>query len=377
VPVYKDASGRWYYKHDLPRGPNGKRRQKVKRGFKTKKLAVDALEISVYEAKLGIGADPERITLAKYMVRFLNARKGAVADTTHTSMAWAINHWIAPHLGQLKLAQLEPDHLDKFYRTLRDSHLAENTQHLVHQVLRQIFRRGAKRRELRHDLLLGVDTAKKTGREYTVLTPEQQILLIDGLKDGFMEVKLPVQLLLTTGMRVGEVAALKWIDLNLAEDKITLRKETTKTKRGRTITLFPETTEALKRHREDLLDYAPFITKWDAEGPVFPRWDGGPWKVTTLSSAIVRKAGKIEGVPRIRTHDLRHTHASDLLAAGVPVTTVSARLGHSSPKITLEVYAHAIPGEEDLAAKLGAARLQAARSKIQGETQKVGIYRVK
>jgi integrase len=156
-----------------------------------------------------------------------------------------------------------------------------------------------------------------------------------------------------TGMRRGELAGLAWADVDLDKGHLTVRASLTqrgaelrwgapKTDSGaRVVTLDANTVEMLRRHelaqREESLKHGR--CRWNARGLVFVRRDGSPMRPDSIThgfSVICVQAG----VPVRRLHDLRHTHASMALAAGLPTKVVSDRLGHSSTQITENIYQH-------------------------------------
>jgi integrase len=175
------------------------------------------------------------------------------------------------------------------------------------------------------------------------------------------------RLMLQTGMRRGEALGLRWRDLDLDRARLSVRQQLVragaavafgppKTAAGRRqIALDKGTVAVLKAHkaaqREERLRWGPAYKDGDL---VFCRPDGHPHDVDVISQrwdASVARAG----VARIRLHDARHTHATLLLQAGVPVKVVSERLGHSKTSLTQDVYQHVIPGmQEDAAARIGA-----------------------
>lgn len=120
----------------------------------------------------------------------------------------------------------------------------------------------------------------------------------------------------------------------------------TKTSRPRTVVIAPSLVDALAREREQQDRARRAATSWeDAWGLVFTTATGAPidpYHLTVAFRELVREAP----VPVIRLHDLRHTHASLLLATGVPIKVVSARLGHTSIAMTMDVYAHLLPGQD-------------------------------
>ena len=182
-----------------------------------------------------------------------------------------------------------------------------------------------------------------------------------------------------SGPRRGELAALRWVDRRLCNQHGFGRQETVvvagqpvtgdvKTRRSRRVVDIDQGTAAIlrslvKRQREQRLVMGQ---GWHNTGLVFTMPTGEPWhpdRITRAFDRLVTPASKVKAQqaqmvrPRIRLHDLRHTHASHLLAAGVNVKVVSDRLGHASVAFTLDTYAHVMPGQQADAAAAVAALL--------------------
>ncbi len=174
-----------------------------------------------------------------------------------------------------------------------------------------------------------------------------------------------VILALFTGMRRGEVVALRWRNVDLAGKVIAVREsieetkehgpqfKTTKTKNGvRDITLPDIVVETLTEHRRAQLEsrFRLGQGKPPADALVFPSDDGGPQYPRNLSGEW-KEACKLVGLdPPVTFHALRHTHASQLIDAGIDVVKISKRLGHANPTITLQVYAHLFRKRDDVSA---------------------------
>lgn len=169
----------------------------------------------------------------------------------------------------------------------------------------------------------------------------------------------------TTGMRRSELLGLRWDDVDLVKSTVTVRGTVVPGLDGyelvdaqksptsaRTIHLDGRTVALLRRYREgeQALEAEVESTSGN-QFLVFMRADGSWWNPPAISLAF-RRAVEGAGVPRIRFHDLRHTHATLLLKAGVNPKVVSERLGHSSVTFTLDTYAHVIPGMQPEAAEL-------------------------
>jgi len=178
----------------------------------------------------------------------------------------------------------------------------------------------------------------------------------------------PVLLAVTGGLRRGEILALRWQDMDLETGHAIIarsleqttegvRVKAPKTERGRRTVIFPSyTLDALRIHKKEQ------ATRRLALGPAYtdnalicPREDGAFWPPVTLSTsfaAVIRRSG----MTHFRFHDLRHTHATQLLRNGIHPKIVSERLGHSNIGIPLDTYSHVLPGmQEDAAFKLDAA----------------------
>jgi integrase len=155
-----------------------------------------------------------------------------------------------------------------------------------------------------------------------------------------------------TGKRRGEVLGLRWSDIDFDASTLSIRRSVsctgyqvhttpTKTRTSRrAIDLDPRTVAVLRDWRHHQLDELRSVA---ADGTVFTRPDGQPVHPHALSQTVDRLQ-RAAGVPTIRLHDLRHTHATLMLKHGVPLKVVSERLGHSTPAFTMAVYQHVLPG---------------------------------
>jgi integrase len=170
---------------------------------------------------------------------------------------------------------------------------------------------------------------------------------------------------LATGIRRGELLGLRWQDVDLDNARLRversleetraegLRFKSPKTKHGRrTISLPGAAVAALRKHRKAQQEryLALGLGKVPAEALIFPAWDGKPRHPDGLSKQFTEMMSRI-GLP-VTLHALRHTHASQLISGGVDVLTISRRLGHGSPAITLSVYGHLFSNTDDRAARI-------------------------
>jgi integrase len=197
----------------------------------------------------------------------------------------------------------------------------------------------------------------------TVWTAQEARRFLQGIKDD--PLRALWTLALTTGMRRGELLGLKWTDVDLESARLSVRRSLAvvdggpvesepKTRRGRrSISLDESTVALLRQHRAEQAAQRLALGKPFTGGEyIFVSPDGHPIHpdtVTKRSQVLARRAK----LPRIRFHDLRHTHATLALQAGVHPKVVSERLGHASTVITLDTYSHAVPAlEEEAAARI-------------------------
>ena len=179
---------------------------------------------------------------------------------------------------------------------------------------------------------------------------------------------MPILIAATTGMRRGEVLGLRWSDLDLDTGMASVRQTLESTKAGlifkqpktarsrRRLSLLTMTVQALRAHRTEQnkarLALGP---AYEDHGLVCARADGRPINPRQLSKDFLSLLRRADGLPRIRFHDLRHTHATQLLRQDVHPKIVSERLGHATIAITLDTYSHVMPGmQEDAALRLDA-----------------------
>lgn len=177
-------------------------------------------------------------------------------------------------------------------------------------------------------------------------------------------VYIPILLAVTTGMRRGEILGLRWSDIHLDAYTLAvcqslehtrvggLKFKQPKTRRGRRVVVLPTVAvEALRKHRavqgrirlQAGSDYKD-------QDLVCARWDGSPRNPGAVTRAFAKLVVDL-GLPKVRFHDLRHSHATQLLREGIHPKVVSERLGHATVGITLDTYSHVTPSMQEEAAK--------------------------
>ena len=345
---------------------NGKTRQRY---FNTQEEAADALNEMLYEQRRGILATGPDQTVKQFIEYWLEeVHKPAIRISSYVNYRALLDNHILPELGHYKLRQLTVQHIESFYARKVKQGLSANTLKVIHGVLHNA---------LSHAVYLNLiarnvsDIAKKslprqTRFEIQPLTKEQAQRLLEQARGEKSEALLI--LAITTGMRRGELVALRWSDIHLEEGYLQvchsaryagkgygLQITEPKTKSSRRkIVLSPLLIEALLVHRtrqEEARKAAG--DAWQAHDLVFCDRHGDYLDPDTLRNWL-KKLLKEADLPSIRFHDLRHSAATLLLERGIHAKVVQELLGHSSIMMTLDIYSHVLPSlQEDAMDRLG------------------------
>jgi len=344
-------------------GPTGMV-QRSKGGFATKREGQAFLTETLSAIRTGGFAEPTKITLAEYITeRWLPGREASLRASTLDAYRRSIELHLLPALGHVKLQQLSPDHLDRFYADLLRSGLAPKTVRNLHTTLHKALKDAVRKNLVVRNVADAADPPRlrRPGEvEMKTWTPEQLRAFLEGI--GGHRLAAGFLLAATTGMRRGEVLGLRWRDIDFGARRLKINQTVLnvaykitigepKTARSRrTVALDPETVRVLLEHRRrQAAEREEVGEAYVDQDLVFPREDGQPTHPDLFSQTFQRTLKRL-GLPRIRLHDLRHTHATMGLAAGVPVKIMSTRLGHATAAFTQDVYVHSLPHMEDAAA---------------------------
>lgn len=332
----------------------------------TRKEAEGSLAALVTELSQGSGAHAATTaTVAELIEEWLDLKRETLSVTTWEGYAGKARFRLIPALGKIAVRKLTVRDIDGLYRALvRDEKLAASTIRQIHNVLvgslDQAVRWGWRRDNPAR--LATLPSVRQTD-----VRPPAPLDVIAAIESADQELAMFVRIAAVVGGRRGEVGAVRWSNVDLAAGDLTISKalvetadrrifeKDTKTHQARRVALDAATVEALRLWREELERRAELCgTTLASDGFVFsPAADGSaPWRPYHWTSAWRRLRDRIGIDPAVRLHDLRHFTATRLLDAGVPVKTVSSRLGHARPATTLNVYAHFIPATDRVAADL-------------------------
>ena len=355
----------------------GRQRHRWYAGGATRKDAEKLLAEMVKRHHDGDYRAPDRITLGVYLEeRWLPAMRAQLRHSTWDSYRRNVEIHVKPRIGSIVLQRLTPEDLDGFYAgLLTDGRrngggggLSPRSVRIIHGMLRKALADACRKGSLVRNVADLADPPKPSAygnKEMRIWTAAQLRQFLEEIADHRLAPAF--FLAANTGMRRGEVLGLRWGDVDLDTARISVQHSVvnvayelvladvkTKTSR-RTIDLDARTVAVLRAWRKAQLEERLALGRRpDDDGIVFAALDGRPTHPDLFSQIFDRQVTK-STLPRIRLHDLRHTHASILLGAGVPVKVVSERLGHSSPAFTMTVYQHVLPGmQADAAATFSA-----------------------
>lgn len=375
---HKDLkTGKWWFVAELGAGPGARRRQARRRGFATKKAAqeeLDRLRTAVREHSY---VSRSATTVGAYLDDWLDSlTTRGTALSTIASYRRNISLHVHPALGEVRLQALSASALDSLYaQLLADGRcdgrggLRPKTVRYIHFILRKALADASRKGLLRRNVADDADppSAKaSTAPEMCWWEPQELNRFLFQVAE---EELFPLfRLAAMTGMRRGEVCGIRWSDIDLEGAALVVRRQLLtvdhqmhfadrpKTDKGRRrIELDTETVAVLRRHRTTQSERRLLVgAGWTDLDLVFCGLAGEALHPESVAKVFERRVAT-SGLPRIRFHDLRHTHCAHLIAAGQDAKVVSTRLGHASVSFTYDRYGHLMPEAGSTAAAAVAA----------------------
>lgn len=382
---YETGAGeRWLIAYRIRDPQTDTRRQVLRRGFTTQRKATQALREVLVKADAGTYVEPSKQPLGEYLTAWLDGLR--LAPSTVASYRKNVRLHVAPYLGGMPLAGLTATDINGLYRRLetdgrRDGGaggLAPRTVRYVGTILHAALKDAVREGRLvanPADKATPPSARQAAPPEMHVWDGEQLRAFLDWSERTGDELYPLWTVLAVTGMRRGEALALRWGDVNFAEGTVAVRRSVgvvknhgareeivfgaPKSGRARVIEVDGRSMAMLRAYRAERATISLMLARDDA--PLLGTADGKvrhPERVTRAWEARQQKIRADLGdtaPPRIRLHDLRHTHATILLRGREHPKVVSERLGHSKIGITLDTYSHAVPAMgREAAAKFAA-----------------------
>jgi len=362
--IRERSPGHWAIVLDHHDPVTGRRKRRWHSFEGTKRQAQVRCAELVAELQSGTSVDPSKITVVEFLDRFDRDWAALhVSARSRDRYRFALDH-VRRHLGNRMLQKVQPADIAALYASLTREGLAPRTTRMVHTALHRALGQAKNWGILRDNPADIAKPPKAPSKETPMLQPSEAVGLLDRLRG--QPLYLIASLALGTGMRRNELLGLRWGDVDLDAGRLTIeqaleqtatygiRIKAPKTKHGRrTISLPAHLVAELRQHwreqQEQRLGMG--LGKAPDSAPVFATADGGHVSPNAITKAWPVAMAAI-GMPAVTLHSLRHTHASMLINAGLDILTISRRLGHSSPTITLNVYGHLIHGGDDRAAQI-------------------------
>jgi len=345
--IYKRADGRWTASVSLP----GARRKSYY--GTTRQEVASKLVAAQKQRQDGLPLLTERQTVKSYLEEWLETARPSLRPATHKRYSEYVRLHAIPVIGAVPLTRLSPQHLQRLYANRMEAGLSPTSAGHLHAVLHRALGQAARWGQIARNPVDLVTRPRADHHEMATLSPEQARGLLAAARDERLEALYVVAL--STGMRQGELLALKWPDVDLDGAHVTVRATLQRVGNGwtfnepktagsrRRVSLTSAAVAALKRHRASQAEERLRCSFWQDPELVFATGVGSPMDATHVIRRSFHPLLIRAGLPRIRFHDLRHTAATLLLGQGVHAKIVSEMLGHSNIAITMDLYSHVTP----------------------------------
>lgn len=369
--LWREDKNAYYIRYELPTGLDGKRKQRMEScgiGASEEDARI-RLRDREQQRDHGIIVDCTNDSVSQYMAKWMQLGKLDRSPSTHERYDQLLRLYVLPVLGRQKLTKLRPMQIQSLLNTLRESGrhdgktggLAPKTVKHIHDLLRAALNQAVRWQILAINPATLVQPPKVPKPSIRVASSDDIANLLVAINDSYY--RIPILIAMATGMRRGEVCALRFEDFNeqtrtllvrrsFVQTKAGVIEKSTKTDKPRVILLPSDLAEELTAIRESR-QAAP--EDWISLNAI-----GGKLAPKSLDK-VYRRIRRAVGVD-VTLHGLRHTQATELILAGVPVKTVADRLGHSTVTVTQDIYAHVMPQHQQPAVDVVEKMLEAKPS---------------
>lgn len=378
---FTQRNGKWQVIIELGRDERtGKRLRHTKDGFKTKKEAISFATAKENEVLNGISPLSSKVLLKDFLADwYTNHVSKTLAINTKNNYRSRIDTHILPYLGNMQLNKIKATDIQKFYYYLMEKPMKSGSAKKVIQVLTNCFK-YAKKLNMISTVPTDIEYFKDEKEDQLKVWDEDQLAyFLNELNDAYLYV--PVLIASLTGIRIGELCGLRWENVDLDNNQIYIREQVIQdkenkelvhtailktTRSNRNINIPPILVDMLKEiksvkaktiskvndfiilNREGYM-CNPRNVSMEFTKKVSKYKDSFEEKKKTLSDEDIKNYIQL---PQITFHDLRHTHATILLFNGENIKVISKRLGHTSTKLTWDIYSHVLPAMEERTANL-------------------------
>lgn len=369
----KNGKTCWRVIVEMGTGSDGKRKRIYRNVKGTKKDAEALMAQLLNELQTGSFIEPAKLSVAEYLQDWMKTYViPNLSPTTADSYRINIEKHLIPRIGHIPLQQLKPMHVQKLYQDLlnngrRDGKggLSARSVLYIHRNLHEALEHAVRLQLVSRNVTALVTLPKAKKYKSEVYSPEELQHLLQVAQGTDMEI--PIVLAAAVGLRRGEILGLLWSDVDLVGQKLSVYNNLVRTSKGninkapksdsstRIVDLPAGIIPVLKKHKSiQAKNRLKLGAGYHQGNYVYCQADGSPYSPGSLSkkfNAFIKK----HNLKKIRLHDLRHSHATLMLACGVPAKVASERLGHSNIAITLDLYSHVLDNmQKDAAQKIDA-----------------------
>ena len=285
-----------------------------------------------------------------------NELRGSIKVSSWQTYTNLLKKHVLSALGELKLTAVTPGVVREWIDEMENSGLAGSTVRSAYRLFAAAMKAAWEDGHIQKNPCRKIRLQKREKEEQRVLTRREQEMVKTSVADTK---ELPALLSLYTGLRLGEVCALKWADVDFEQGTITVRRTVQRVLRGAKTMLMIGTPKSLRSRRT--IPVPAFLMKLLRE--MMTAKDGDTFIFGTATSpaeprTVQRRFSRFMerlGIQNVHFHTLRHSFATRLLELGVDIKTVSVLLGHGSAKITLDCYAHSLTDQQFAAMRMLAA----------------------
>lgn len=349
MAIYEIVKGKKYkIVIEAGRDPATGLRRRITRTISGRKHTAELEEVKIMEQlEQGTYVEPKRITIRSWLDTWMeDYKKHELRRTTFEVYKILIDAHIVPALGGATIQGLRPENIQKLYNNKLAEGLSPKSIRHIHTILRGALRQAMKNRLISYDVSESVTLPALKKGQARALTLKEQAKFLAAAEDNPLYPAF--MLLMTTGLRRGELLGLRWRNVNLTKKYLEIEENFVPVKGGAVyqqpktekskgkVPLIKPAVECLKKHRQQMLAEGLY----DKDRPVFCNDAGGPIMPRSFNHRFEKLREKAGVGKAVTVHSLRHTYATRLLELGVSLKEVQELLRHAELSTTADIYAH-------------------------------------